>query len=45
LTNTAKDVEFLSKQAARKVIFDGTYTAQKQDVYLNEFAVDVPEAF
>ncbi len=41
LTNTAKDVEFLSKQAARKVIFDGTYTAQKQDVYLNEFAVSL----
>ena len=37
--NSTKDVEILLKQTARKVIFDGTYTATKQDVYLNWFAV------
>ena len=44
LTNTAKDVEFLEKQSARKTIFDGTYTAQKQDLWLNEFAVNLADA-
>ena len=39
LTNTSKDQEFLVNQTARKVIFDGTYTAQKQDLNLTEFAV------
>jgi hypothetical protein len=29
----------LNKQTSRKTIFDGTYTASKQDVYLNGFAV------
>ena len=37
--NSTKDVEFLKSQTARKTIFDGTYAAQKQDVYLNAFAV------
>nr|MBR6099813.1 hypothetical protein [bacterium] len=44
MTNTAKDVEFLEKQSARKTIFDGTYTAQKQDLWLNEFAVNLADA-
>jgi Flp pilus assembly protein TadG len=39
LNNNTKEVEFLNKQSARKTIFDGTYTAQKQDVYLNGFSV------
>lgn len=32
-------VEYTENHSARNIIFDGTYTASKQDVYLNEFAV------
>ena len=35
-----KDVEFVANDTTRKVVFDGTYTAKKADIYLNEFAVD-----
>ena len=34
-----KDVEILEKQTTRKTIYEGTYTATKQDIYLNGFAV------
>ena len=33
--NITKDVEFLLNETNRKVVFDGTYTAKKGDVYLN----------
>ena len=38
--NTSKDVEFIVGTTSRKVVFDGTYTAKKGDVYLNSFYID-----
>jgi hypothetical protein len=35
----SKSVEFLTNETSRKVVFDGTYTAKKADVDLNEFWV------
>ena len=37
--NLDKDVEFVANDTTRKVVFDGTYTAKKADIYLNEFTV------
>jgi hypothetical protein len=34
-----KEVEFANNDSNRKVVFDGTYTAKKGDVKLNEFIV------
>jgi hypothetical protein len=34
-----KDVEFLQNETAKKVVFDGTYTAKKGDIDLNKFTV------
>ena len=40
LTNSlTKDVEFRKNESNRKVVFDGTYTAKKGGVKLNEFTV------
>ena len=40
LTNSvSKDVEFRNNESNRKVVFDGTYTAKKGDIKLNEFTV------
>jgi hypothetical protein len=40
LTNTlTKAVEFKRNEANRKVVFEGTYTAKKGDLKLNEFTV------
>ncbi|MBR7037055.1 hypothetical protein IKI14_04240 [bacterium] len=38
--NNSKDVEFIIDSTARKVVFDGTYTAKKGDVNLNSFYID-----
>ena len=41
LENNADDtVEFVVKETNRKVVFDGTYTAKKADIYLNSFRID-----
>ena len=37
--NLTKDVEFLQNETAKKVVFDGTYTAKKGDIDLNKFTV------
>ena len=37
--NTTKTAEFPVNETNRKTLFDGTYTAKKWDVYLNEFAI------
>ena len=34
-----KTVEFVLQQTSRKVVFDGTYTAKKWDVYLNTVVI------
>ena len=34
-----KTVEFVLQQTSRKVVFDGTYTAKKGDVYLNTVVI------
>lgn len=34
-----KTVEFVKDETARKVVFDGTYTARKGDVNLNKFTI------
>ena len=40
LTNSvSKDVEFRNNESNRKVVFDGTYTAKKGGIKLNEFSV------
>jgi glutamate formiminotransferase len=40
LTNSAsKTAEFLRQKTTTKTIFEGTYTAKKQDIYLNEFEI------
>jgi purine-nucleoside phosphorylase len=40
MTNSlTKEVEFANKESNRKVVFEGTYTAKKGDVKLNEFAI------
>ena len=42
LTNTlssSDDIEFLNKETNRYTVLEGTYTAKKQDIYLNEFSV------
>ena len=33
--NKTSDVEFVTSESNRKVVFDGTFTANKQDVYLD----------
>ena len=38
--NLSKTVEFMINETNRKVIFDGTYTARKGDVYLNSFTIE-----
>lgn len=38
--NLTKTVEFMKNETNRKVVFDGTYTARKGDVYLNKFSID-----
>jgi hypothetical protein len=41
LENNADDtVEFIVKETNRKVVFDGTYTAKKADIYLDSFKID-----
>jgi flavodoxin len=35
----SKDVEFNTNATDRKVVFEGTYTAKKGDIKLNEFSV------
>ena len=35
----SKDVEFVTGETATKTVFEGTYTAQKQDVILKSFAL------
>ena len=35
-----KDVEFLTSETSKKVVFDGTYTAKKGDVYLNTVSIN-----
>lgn len=35
----SKDVEFVTRETATKTVFEGTYTAQKQDVILKSFAL------
>ena len=42
--SSTKDVEILEKQTSRKTIYEGSYTATKQDVYLNGFAVKADKA-
>ena len=37
--NLTKEVEFIQAETSRKVVFEGEYTAQKGDIYLNEFAL------
>jgi len=37
-TMTSDEVEFKAGQIDKKIIFDGTYTAKKKDVYLNTFS-------
>ena len=37
--NLTKSVQYLTEDWARKVVFEGTYTAKKWDVYLNKFAI------
>jgi hypothetical protein len=34
-----KSVQFIKEESARKVVFEGTYTAKKGDIYLNKFAI------
>jgi hypothetical protein len=36
----SKSVEFLTNETNRKVVFDGTYTAKKAAVDLNEFWIE-----
>ena len=38
--NLTKDVEFLTSETSKKVVFDGTYTAKKGDVYLNTVSMN-----
>ncbi len=35
----SKDVEFVTRETATKTVFEGTYTAQKQDVILKSFGL------
>jgi LysM repeat protein len=35
--NITKDVEFANKATRTEIVFDGTYTAKKGDIELNEF--------
>jgi hypothetical protein len=43
LTNSiTKDVEFKANEVTRKAVFDGTYSAKKGDLKLNEFTVSGP---
>jgi hypothetical protein len=40
LTNTiTKDVEFKKNEVTRKEVFNGTYSAKKGDLKLNEFTI------
>jgi hypothetical protein len=34
-----KEVEFNNKETNTKIVFDGTYTAKKGDVKINEFTI------
>jgi hypothetical protein len=34
-----KTVQFVKEENSRKVVFEGTYTAKKGDIYLNKFAI------
>ena len=38
--NNSRDVEFVNGQTADRVVFEGTYTAQKQDVTLKSIDID-----
>lgn len=40
LNNLTKTVEFKSNQSSRKIVFDGTYTALKDNVSVNHYSVD-----
>ena len=42
--NLTKDVEFMNKSTSREIVFDGTYTAKKGDIKLNEFALSYASA-
>ena len=35
-----KSVQYITQDSARKVVFEGTYTAKKGDIYLNKFAIN-----
>lgn len=37
--NLSKDVEFLTNESTKKVVFEGTYTAKKGDVTLKSFKI------
>jgi hypothetical protein len=38
-----KTVQFVKEENSRKVVFEGTYTAKKGDIYLNKFTVSTPK--
>jgi hypothetical protein len=38
--NITKDVEFANKATRTEIVFDGTYTAKKGDIELNEFKLE-----
>jgi hypothetical protein len=35
-----KTAEFVTQKTTKRTVFDGTYTAKKNDVYLNEFIIE-----
>jgi len=39
--NLTKSVQYLTKESARKVVFEGKYTAKKGDITLKKFAVNI----
>ena len=37
--NLTKSVQYVTEDSARKLVFEGTYTAKKGDIYLNKFTI------
>ena len=40
IRNNSRDVEFVNGQTADRTVFEGTYTAQKQDINLKSFVIN-----
>jgi hypothetical protein len=43
--SSSEDVEFPNKELNTEVVFEGTYKADKQDVYLNSFKLNRTDAY